>query len=233
LYRRWWNRQFGRPIGTLSFMSPEQAVGGPFSVATDIYGLGACLYAILTGQSPHRGTREERLDRLRKQRPVPLLHPSVAALIPDSLLSLAYHCMEPNPADRPGSALQVKELLETARRSTDLLPRRFAPQGTILAQEGDPGDTAWYVVAGAVDVHQSGRGLVRTVRSGDVVGELAPVLGRRRTATLTVREDAILAVLTGQLLRDSSTIGPIGAQLFQSIAERMLVLERPIKAQGL
>jgi serine/threonine protein kinase len=58
----------GLQLGTPAYMSPEQAAGevrlGP---ATDIYGLGATLYAILTGQSPVQGSdREKVYERVRR-----------------------------------------------------------------------------------------------------------------------------------------------------------------------
>jgi serine/threonine protein kinase len=54
----------GQAMGTPAFMSPEQASGrwdelGP---ATDVYGLGATLYVLLTGQSPFRGNRSDVLQ---------------------------------------------------------------------------------------------------------------------------------------------------------------------------
>src|SRR6185436_5750255 len=54
----------GQALGTPAYMSPEQALGqweqlGP---ATDIFGLGGILYAILTGQPPYFGDRQTILD---------------------------------------------------------------------------------------------------------------------------------------------------------------------------
>jgi serine/threonine-protein kinase len=59
----------GSAIGTPAFMSPEQAAGrldqlGP---ASDVYSLGATLYAVLTGRAPIEGSElEEVLDRVRR-----------------------------------------------------------------------------------------------------------------------------------------------------------------------
>jgi serine/threonine-protein kinase len=58
--------QMGRAVGTPSYMSPEQAAGrwdkvGPIS---DVYGLGATLYTVLTGRVPFQG--EDQFDILQK-----------------------------------------------------------------------------------------------------------------------------------------------------------------------
>jgi WD40 repeat protein len=60
--------RMGTAVGTPSFMSPEQAAGrlervGPES---DVYGLGATLYAILTGQAPVEKSAAETLEKVRK-----------------------------------------------------------------------------------------------------------------------------------------------------------------------
>jgi tetratricopeptide (TPR) repeat protein len=100
--------QAGDLMGTPAFMSPEQATGrldeqGP---ATDVYGLGATLYAVLTGQGPIEGCETtEALERIRQGNWTP--PGQVRRSVPKALEAVCGKAMALRPTDRYDSALAL------------------------------------------------------------------------------------------------------------------------------
>ena len=97
--------QTGLVIGSPGYMSPEQAAGDAkkFTTATDVYGLGAIFYALLTGRPPFEGgSAGETLYHLRNRAPVSpsQLNPKV----PAPLEVICLKCLEKDPARRYSSA---------------------------------------------------------------------------------------------------------------------------------
>jgi serine/threonine protein kinase len=98
----------GQLLGTPSYMAPEQITGPATAIgpAADIYGLGALLYELLTGQPPFRGATpvETLIQALDSDPQSPRrLNPN----IPRPLEMIALKCLERNPADRYASAACV------------------------------------------------------------------------------------------------------------------------------
>ena len=91
----------GHTVGTPSFMAPEQAGGdaGEVGPRTDVYGLGATLYAALAGRPPFRGSSAvEVMVQVVEKDPEPLR--SVAPGVPADLATLVGKCMEKEPRRR-------------------------------------------------------------------------------------------------------------------------------------
>ena len=102
----------GQVLGTPAYMAPEQAAGRAERIdeRTDVYGLGAILYEILTGQPPFTGTdTAEVLRKVREGEP-----PPPAAVRPGTPPELAAVCMRAlarDPAERyPGPAELASEV---------------------------------------------------------------------------------------------------------------------------
>ena len=102
----------GDVLGSPAYMAPEQAAGrireiGP---ATDVYALGAILYACLTGLAPFRGANSfDVLLQVIGQPPVPPRR--VADRIPPDLETICLRCLEKEPGQRYAGALDLAEEL--------------------------------------------------------------------------------------------------------------------------
>jgi PAS domain S-box-containing protein len=114
----------GQVMGTPGYMAPEQAAGHPGRIdhRSDVYGLGAILYEILTGQPPFSG--HDTREVLRKVREEPPLPPSqLWSDVPPTLEAVCLRALAKSPADRFGSpselAQEVQQWQEVERKQAE------------------------------------------------------------------------------------------------------------------
>ena len=176
--------QLGAVLGSPGYMAPEQAEGDSASVttATDVYGLGAILYSLLTGRPPFEGRSfHETLARLQAEPPEP---PSrVNRSVPPSLELICLKCLEKEPARRYHSAAAV---------SDDL--RRWLAGEPITARPVPTLVRAWLLIRR----HPTQAGLAAALSLALAVGTaVSTVLWLRAEASLRAQRHA------GRLLQSS------------------------------
>ncbi|MEB3982625.1 protein kinase [Mycobacterium sp. 663a-19] len=112
--------------GTIDYTAPEVMTGNPATVASDLYSLGATIYALIAGNAAHERRSGEDLIaqylRISTTR-VPDMRPDG---IPDAVCSAIEHAMAIDPAERPASAAEFGRELQAAQRLNGLKPDSMA-----------------------------------------------------------------------------------------------------------
>jgi len=103
--------QTGALVGTMEYMSPEQALGSTLDQRSDLFTLGLILYELLTGKMPFAADSAiASLIRRTKERAIPVTEHDSS--IPASLAAIVGKCLEPDSKFRYPSATDLINDLE-------------------------------------------------------------------------------------------------------------------------
>lgn len=170
----------GMVMGTAQYLSPEQAVGGPATAASDMYALGIVAYEALVGHRPFTGPTAVDIAVAHVNTPVPPLPPSVDRQI----ASLVMRLLSKDPSQRPSSAEDLARMLDAlvphtpARGSSpvSIVPGRSATPAPAAAPSGGSRPDARATAAGTTGARPSAAGATR------VRGSATPAAGGGETA---------------------------------------------------
>ncbi|MFJ4172553.1 protein kinase [Microbacterium sp. NPDC089696] len=134
----------GQVMGTVQYLSPEQASGHPASPATDTYSLGIVAYECLAGKRPFTGESQVAIAMAQINEQPPPLPPTV----PIPVQNLVMAMIAKKPADRPSSAATVARAAQALRRG-DLNSAAIAVPA--IANGGMAGDDATRLLTASGD----------------------------------------------------------------------------------
>ena len=122
--------------GTPAYMAPEQLAGKEVTVKSDIYSLGLVLYEIFTGKRPFEANTLADLVRVRTESTPASLSSLVRDLDP-AVERVILRCLEPEPANRPSSALAVSAALPGGDPLAAALAAGETPSPQMVAAAGE------------------------------------------------------------------------------------------------
>ncbi len=109
----------GSILGTVRYMSPEQARGESVDKRTDIWSLGIVLYEMTTGHAPFTGdTARELISSIVEKEPLPLTR--YLKHVPPELQPIVTKALQKNPRERYQKANEIVEALKHIRHSMEL-----------------------------------------------------------------------------------------------------------------
>lgn len=216
--------------GTPAYMAPEQAEGRGHAVdqRTDIFGLGAVLFEVLTGNAPFAASTVAESRHRARSCKVTIPDDSFRGGVPSGIARVVLKAMAARPDDRYQTVGDLRRDLDQFLRGGWNLPSKTFRQGTVIVAEGDLGEEAYIITKGTCDVTKQVDGSSQTIRTlgpGDVFGEMAILSGDTRTATVRAVTEVAVRVVTRELLREHLGVDSWLGRLVIALADRFRNIE--------
>ena len=140
----------GQVMGTVQYLSPEQASGHPASPATDIYSLGIVAYECLAGKRPFTGESQVAIAMAQINEQPPALPATVAVPVQNLVMAM----IAKKPEERPASAAAVARAATALRRGDVAAAAAAVPA---IAGAAAAGDAATQLLASGSDTSAATR----------------------------------------------------------------------------
>jgi CRP-like cAMP-binding protein len=230
------------PVGTPGYMSPEQARGIPAEMdeRSDVFGLGAVLYEIVSGKMPFGEVRD--VDATIRRTCAGSVVPIDEALtssgvgVSKRLRDIVARATAARPQDRYASVVELQRDVSSFLRGGLHLPRKLFQPGAVIIREGDIGDAAYMIVSGRCRAYRAvgdDQETLTVMGAGDVFGEMALLLDEPRAATVEAVDRVTVLVLGKSTMTEGLGIGGWTGALVHALAQRFRDLEQQVRSSGM
>lgn len=208
------------PEDQIAYLAPEQFLGNAMDARTDVYSIAAVFYQLLTGRAPFRGNlRTIRFDVLSNTPQSPSVSNRALKPLDDIIeramakrMDIRYATIEQFAAALKEALKQILPALPKAAEPRPPQPppapaagkrvagdRRTLAPGEMLFDEGEPGDDAFIIESGMIQVFKRGANgevvPLAVIGRGEILGEMALVDNQPRMAAARAIEDSVLVVI--------------------------------------
>jgi serine/threonine-protein kinase len=217
--------RMGTVLGTYAYMSPEQARGAidQMSARTDVFGLGAVLFRVVTARAPIEGANS--FDALARAASCQIteVQGAVVGRLRQALLDVALQAMRKEPDERFSSVAAMRRAIEGVLRGGQRFPQIRFRAGTTVLSEGTVGGEAYIIRSGECLVYRTVDGQrvgLQKIGAGSVFGETAVFTGRPRNASVDAITDVELYVVAGRILESELGLDTLLGEFIRSLGQR-------------
>jgi serine/threonine-protein kinase len=227
-------------VGTPDFMAPEQARGNPKDVdeRSDVFGLGALLFEILSGQGPYGYDRnpDTIVARAAKGQVVSVDVACEPYGVAKRIRAIAEKATQPDPAKRYQTVAELSDAMRAFLHGGLHLPHKSFAAGEIIVREGEKGDAAYMIIAGRCRAYRTVDGVEETLtvmEPGDAFGEMALLLYEPRAASVVAIDAVSVLVLDKATMNEGLGLSGWTGALVRALARRFSDLEQLVRASGM
>jgi eukaryotic-like serine/threonine-protein kinase len=216
--------QTGAIVGTMEYMSPEQALGSTLDQRSDIFSVGLIFFELLTGKAPyHADTAIASL--MKRTREDAQSATDVEASVPRSLSAIVSRCLEREPANRYHSAVELLQQLTTWEAnpniSVDTLSSMIShPVVRPSRFNLDLPGKSWMWIAGAVLVIA-----MATFAGRELLNRTGASAGPTVEGIPSLKQGKYVAILPLKKVGDEKVLGYVADGIEEALAAKLFQLK--------
>jgi len=221
-------------VGTPAYMAPEQARGalGEIDERSDVFGLGAILYRILTDRAPFAArSSAQAIERARSGVIEPPASAVPSSKLPPGLCRITMKALAPEREDRYQSVQGLQEDVLSFLRGGGWFRTLQFRAGTVIVREGEQPDAAYIINSGRCEAFRlldGQRKSLRVMGAGEVFGETSIFTSQPRAASVAAVDDTEVTEITLDAFEQECGERSWMRAFVTALAERFLDADRAL-----
>lgn len=216
--------QTGAIVGTLEYMSPEQALGSSLDQRSDIFSVGLIFYELLTGKAPYQA--DTAIASLMKRTREPARSASdVDASVPKALSAIVGRCLEREPSNRYYSVMELLQQLTAWEANPNVTPETLSkmiahPIVHPSRFNVDLPGKSWMWIAGTILVIA-----LATFAGRELVNRAGPSSASAQRGIPPLSQGKFVAVMPLKLVGDQKALGYVADGIEEALSAKLFQLK--------